>query len=182
MALRIYYMYIGNDSTILSCGLEDHFPTLRGGVVESASFSLNPADSPDVLREEPKGNDQYTSDPPTYTPKIVPYIKQTWSGDGTLVGDVYEMTPHGANVATLTLQKWDENADTPLNTGGEVYWICVGGVAIKPNVGKVTLDGSGQGAVSFTPEASDLGMAHVNAMCEDTSAPRTRGEAKLGLA
>jgi len=128
MAAVTYYMHIRDGSFVIGeSDVVNQWPNPAPGMhIASASFSSISEDTPDVLTPLGRPLNRATYEGTTYTPPAdptKPYIKQTWSGDGTLVGDVYEMTPHGANVATLTLQKWDENADAPINTGGEVLML-----------------------------------------------------------
>lgn len=152
--------------------------------MRSASFSSAPEDGADVLTALGRPLDLGYFNGSDYTPPADPtdlYLKATWSGDGVLNGDVYEMSPDpGVNIAILTFQKWDRNADVAIATGGEVYWLCVEGAA-KPDVGKITLDVAGQASVNFDPAVTDLGLVVIKLMAEVPGSPVPDSAAKLGI-
>lgn len=129
----------------------------------------------------PKLGSTYDGKTFTYIPPVVPILKTTWSGGGTLVGDVYELTPNGILQAVLTLEKWDSVTNSAINTGGEGYWVCTEGVAAKPDAGKVTLDGLGRATVTFTPAANEFGMAVIKLMPVGQAPIPDNPVMKLGL-
>jgi len=184
MAAVTYYMHIrASDDLIGEVSLTDDWPNPDVTmVVRSASFSSDSGDSPDV--ETPLGRPLAlgTYDGVTYTPPAdvtKPYIKLTWSGTGELNGSIYELDE--GETATLTLQKWDENADQAISSGGEEYWICPNGANSGADVGKVTLNGSGQAVVNFTANANEKGLVDILIVPVNPSSPPAKESGKLGL-
>jgi len=149
-------------------------------VIRSASFAESPPADVVVHKGRPLVGGTFTSEG-VYTHPLDLWIKAIWSGDGTLVPSIYEMTSNGANSATLTLQKWDVNNDVAITTGGETYWIGVSGSSVKPNKGKIVLSASGWEVVNFTPEVDEKGLANIIIMPEVESDPKSLGVVKLGL-
>ena len=96
-----------------------------------------------------------------YTEPVDAYVKCDWSGDGAMVGDTYEIVADGLNIATLTLKKWDRNANVAILEAGDAFWVGVNGVSFSPSAGKVTLDDNGEAIVTFTPLTSEKGLGTV---------------------
>jgi hypothetical protein len=97
----------------------------------------------------------------TYTEPVDAYVKCDWSGDGVIVGDTYEIVADGVKTATLTLKKWDRNANVAILEAGDSFWVGVIGVSFSPSAGKVTLDDNGEAVVTFTPQATEKGLGTI---------------------
>lgn len=180
MALTTYYMLCDAEDTI--CGFKNlSFGDVQGFTERSATFSLDSGDSPDVLLNSPSLKDSFTAGG-TYTQHDAsrPCLKLTWSGDGSLVGDIYEMVANGSNSASLSIQLWDEATDSAINTGSQLYWVQVNGTSVRPGDGRVALDGAGAGSVVFIPSVIDLGLSYITLTPVDPTSPCQKTTSKLG--
>ena len=105
-----------------------------------------------------------------YVAPVRPVLKMSWSGDGTLDGDYYDLTADGTKRATLTATKWDAVSDAAMPSGSDVYRILVEGCPVSPSPAKLTLT-NGSGSVSFTPAATLGGVAIIKLLPSDPTSP-----------
>jgi len=154
--MQTFFMLVRTvDNVILSVSTADVWKNVQAGeVVRSGPF-----DTGVTYKGYPLEGGTFT-DGGVYTAPQKPCIKGTWSGPGSGV-DPRVMTAGSGNVATLTLQKRDDNTDQDINSGTEEFWLCIQGAA-KPSKGKIVLDSNGQDVVTFTPDITDKGMSVVS--------------------
>lgn len=162
MAAVTYYMLcVTVDDVIVAFDTVDNYGTIENLEVRSASFSTNPADSPDVLAAAPEKRGTFVA-PSTYTapgPERV-RLHAEWSGDGTQVGNIYEMIADGVNAAVLTVRKWNEDDDVAMTDAGDNddIWVVCSNIGLDE--GKKSLV-NGVITFTFTPPASSLGLTSV---------------------
>ena len=184
MTAVTYYMFIRTTTDrIGEVRTEDKWAGAPPGmVIRSAKFSDEEGDGAEVVTPlgKPLVNGFFTEEGEYTPPPSPPYIKVDWSGSGNLVNNRYELTPNGIATAVLTLRKWDTHTNQAIKSGGEIYWVSVSGAAVKPDVGKVILDGEGEATITFQPVVTEVGLASIQ-LEADTDAPVVENIPKLAL-
>lgn len=167
MAAVTYFMLCNEGNIIVAVQDNAGFDTsLVGGHVRSASFSVNEADNPDVLKSQPLVGDVFTDDPVNYIPQLKgskkPFLKLSWSGSGVVDPDdqVYELVANGSNQCVLTIQKWNSEGDEAIGESGDKFSVCVIGHTLCPEA-RFELDGNGEHQITFTPKSDDKGEIEV---------------------
>jgi hypothetical protein len=162
MAAIMYYMLCETAThEIKSFSTEDIW---QGNVADhetrSASFSSNPGDSPDILKDNPCIGGSF-QEPSSYSPPIIPGIKIEWSGTGAEDGNdgAWEASV-GSGSITMDIKKWDLIEDVAISEAGDSFGICLTG-ALIPSEGRVTLDLNGEATVTFDLVGAPKGVFMV---------------------
>lgn len=183
MAATLYYMLVRkSDDKILAVAPADIYSLslISENEVNSATFSANAGDSPDVVTAagQPVDGGTYVDETQTYTAPVKACLKAEWDGgDGSVNADgIYELTANGTNEAILKLTKWDQVAQAALDGSaglGEEYYLGPNSIGLPLAIAQLN---NGTTSVTLTPPNGEKGLVAINIFAKGSVTVYPKGQ------